>query len=275
MKRATTAIITTAGYGTRRLPVTKSLEKSMLPLGNRPVIDYLVEDCARAGIKDIYFVVSGPATQLRSYYERNVELEGYLDSVGKPQLAKAIMPPDGVRFHYIEQDLSDGRYGTTIPVWLARDYIPKDELVVITCGDAAIRDSDGSSSLRTMIEKGEPALLAVKVADDVDLSKTGGVIAVNEQGGFKAIVEHADPAVEPSRLKNSGFYLVPGSIVDLATAQVQNGDIAPNGEYQLTSVINDLAKQHPLKVAEATGVYLDAGDAKSWVEANVQLLEWA
>lgn len=275
MKRATTAVIMAAGYGSRRLPITKVLEKCMLPLGNRPVIDYVVEDCVRAGIKDIYFVVSGPATQLRSYYERDVELEDYLDSIGKTDLAKAIIPPAGVRFHYIEQDFSDGRYGTTIPVWLARDYVAKDELVVLATGDAAFRDSDGSSALQALIEGGEPAVLGITVSDDVDLRKTGGVISTNETGNFRAIVEHADPAVEPSRIKNGAFYLVPGSVVDLATDQVKNARVAYNGEYMLTDVITELGKTTPLKVVEASGVYLDAGDAESWVKANVQLLEWA
>lgn len=72
------AIIPVAGYGTRRLPVTKSIEKCMLPLLNRPIIDYVIEDVVRPGINDIYFVVSDGATQFCSFYERNVLLENYL-----------------------------------------------------------------------------------------------------------------------------------------------------------------------------------------------------
>ena len=74
----TKAIIIIAGYGTRRLPITKSIEKSMLPILNRPVVDYVVEDCIKAGITDIYFVVNKDAVQIRSYYGHNKVLEDYL-----------------------------------------------------------------------------------------------------------------------------------------------------------------------------------------------------
>lgn len=273
MKSCRKAIIPVAGYGTRRLPITKSIEKCMLPLGNRPVVDYVVEDCVKAGIRDIYFVVSGPATQLRSYYARDMKLEDYLRRSGKHELADSLMPPADVTFHFIEQDLDDGRYGTTVPVWLARDYIDQDELVVVAVGDAAFRDEEGNSSLESMIRAGKPAILTIRVGDDVDLSKTGGVVSVHDDGSFRAIVEHADPAVEPSRLKNSAFYLLPGSVATIATEQIAQNRVAYNGEFFLTDVVNELGLSHKLKVVEASGEYLDAGSLASWVRANAWLLE--
>ncbi|NCU40297.1 hypothetical protein EOL73_00875 [Candidatus Saccharibacteria bacterium] len=86
MKTCTKAIIAVAGYGTRRLPISKAVEKCMVPLLNRPIVDYVVEDCVKAGVKDIYFVVSGDARQLRNYYERDMELEAYLERKGKNDL---------------------------------------------------------------------------------------------------------------------------------------------------------------------------------------------
>ncbi len=267
--RVTKAIIATAGWGTRRMPVAKSVEKCMLPLGNRPTVDYLVQDCVDAGVTDIYFVVSGSAEQLRSYYSRNVELENYLRQKEKLELLDAVTPPQ-VTFHFIEQDLNDGRYGTTVPVWLARDYIADDELVLIAVGDAAFRDKDGSSDIVRAVQLGKPAIIGVRVGDDVDLSRTGGVISMTDTGDFRAIVEHADPAVEPSRLKNSAMYVLPGAITELVTKQIEERELSYNGEYFFTNVINEFAKEHTVGVYEATGEYLDSGDVGSWVRAN----EW-
>lgn len=81
--KCTKAIIPVAGWGTRRLPITKTIEKCMLPLGNRPVVDYAVQDCIAAGITDIYFVVGEQSTQIRDYYRSNVDLNDYLKRNGK------------------------------------------------------------------------------------------------------------------------------------------------------------------------------------------------
>ena len=75
MNKITKAIIPVAGWGTRRLPITKTIEKCMLPVGNRPIIDYVVEDCIKAGITDIYFVVSEGSTQVKRFYSNNPKLE--------------------------------------------------------------------------------------------------------------------------------------------------------------------------------------------------------
>src|SRR3989344_4992082 len=99
--KPTKAIIPVAGYGTRRLPVAKSIEKCMMPLLNRPIVDYIVEDCIKAGMSDIYFVISNGAPQLRSYYEHNQDLEDYLTKKGATEQLQAIKPPEGVNFHFV------------------------------------------------------------------------------------------------------------------------------------------------------------------------------
>src|SRR5687768_6322947 len=112
----TKAIIPVAGWGTRRLPITKSIEKCMLPIGNVPVIDFVVQDCLRAGITDFYFVVSGAATQLKGYYSHHADLNDYLVRGGKEDMLPLVTPPDAT-FHFVTQDTTNGQYGTTVPVW--------------------------------------------------------------------------------------------------------------------------------------------------------------
>lgn len=271
MKSCRKAIIAVAGYGTRRLPITKSIEKCMLPLGNRPVIDYIVADCVRAGITDIYFVVSGSAEQLRSYYSRHVALEDKLQESGKPQLIESITPPAGVRFHYIEQDLSDSRYGTSIPVWLCRDYIDEDELVLVMMGDDVTYSLSGESDIERLVGLNAPCMLGVPIVSG-DLSSYG-VIKLSDDHTFDSIVEKPAKGSEPSRMINVSKYVLPGTFMKYLDAAVRLG---PNqsGEYYITDPINQMVRGGTdLVVVEAQGTYLDTGSLENWVNANTWLLK--
>ena len=126
----TKAIIPVAGWGTRRLPITKAIEKCMLPIGNRPIVDYVVRDCLAAGINDIYFVVGESSTQLQLYYEENGALDAYLIANGKENLLPLVKPPREVRFHYITQP-ADGKYGTALPISVVMPEIEHGESVAV------------------------------------------------------------------------------------------------------------------------------------------------
>lgn len=270
MRSATKAIIAVAGYGARRLPITKAIEKCMLPLGNRPVIDYIVQDCINAGITDIYFVVSGQATQLRSFYSRNIDLENALRAKGKDVLADAIMPPENITFHYIEQDLKDGRYGTTVPVWLCRDYIDEDELILVMMGDDVTYNPESVSDIERLVSLKKPAILGVPIVHG-DLSQYG-VIAQTD-GIFTSIIEKPEAGHEPSRMINVSKYVLPGSFMNYADASIRKG-ANTSGEYFITDPINEMvAAGVELQVVEAQGTYLDSGTLEAWVHANQWLLE--
>ena len=243
----------------------------MLPLGNRPVIDYIVADCVKAGITDIYFVVSGQAAQLRSFYSRNIELEGALRAKGKSELADMIVPPANATFHFVEQDLSDGRYGTTVPVWLCRDYIHDDELVLIMMGDDVTYAPSGKSDIERLVALGSPSILGVPVLTG-DLSAYG-VIEQTQSGTFTSIVEKPAPGSEPSRMINVSKYVLPGSFMAYAEASVKKG-ANMSGEFFITDPINDMvADGVELVVLEARGTYLDTGTVEAWVAANQWVLE--
>jgi UTP--glucose-1-phosphate uridylyltransferase len=241
----------------------------MLPLGNRPVIDYMVRDCVKAGITDIYFVVSGSASQLRSYYERDIELEDKLRQNGKEEMIESIMPPSGTKFHYIEQDLSDGRYGTSVPVWLCRDYVEEDELVLIMMGDDVTYVTGGVSDIEKLVSLNQPAILGVPITEN-DLSSYG-VIKLRQNSVFDSIVEKPEPGKEPSRMINVSKYVLPGSFMTYVDMSVR-GPVNSSGEYYITDPINQLvANGAELSVLEAAGKYLDTGSLEAWVDANVWL----
>lgn len=268
----TKAIIPVSGYGTRRLPVTKAIEKCMLPLLNRPIVDYIVEDCVKAGIKDIYFVISDGSQQLRHYYSRDTRLEDYLKNKGNENLIGEITPPD-VRFHFIEQDMQDPRYGTTVPVWLCRDYIESGEHVLVIMGDQCLYRSDGGSEasdlMQVVAENGaDCGMIGVPVPHD-EVEKYG-VIEKDDQGNFVQIVEKPKKEDVLSNLNNASLYLFSSKMFNFIDADMHRPH---NGEYMITDPINAFVKGGgTIKVREAKGEYLDCGTVEGWVAANNYLL---
>ncbi len=273
----TKAIIPVAGYGTRRLPITKSIEKCMLPIVNRPVIDYVVEDCIKAGVKDIYFVVSPGSTQLQDYYSQKPDVAAYLRMNGKENMLPLIEPPHNVQFHFIEQDTSPGAdYGTAIPVWLCREFINTDEHVLVLMGDDFIFNPDGTSEAARLIEaakRGGSALLAAQVPHEV--VNRYGVIAAHEDNGVQRFdfIQEKPPVEEAaSNLINISKYIFEARFFhEYLEAAVQSQQ---EGEYYITDPMNAyVADGNLMQVLPAHGEYLDSGTAENWIHANNVVLD--
>ena len=260
------AIIPVAGWGTRRLPITKAIEKCMLPIGNRPIVDYVVQDCIAAGITDIYFVVSEWMTQIRSYYGDNGVLDTYLIGNGKEKLLPLVKPPQGVTFHFVTQD-TNGKYGTAIPVSLVVPELAQGESVVLLMGDDFIFNADGTSEIRRLLEatpEGGNAMLGANVARE--MVGHYGVIDMNEKSEFVRIVEKPNPADAPSTLINISKYVLN---YDLLMRIKHYSDIALSGEYYITEPINQYVMSGgSVVVVPARGEYLDGGSEGGWLHAN-------
>lgn len=265
----TKAVIPVAGWGTRMLPITKAIEKCMLPVGNRPVIDYIVQDIIRAGITDIFFVVGEKSTQLQDFYSTNTQLENYIQQKGKEELLPLILPPYGVTFHYITQLASD-KYGTSVPLGLVNEYIQEGESAVVIMGDQFfIRNTNGSNTadlISLAAEKGvSTALYGVEVPWE-DISK-GGAIESDQKGNFVRIVEKPSREEAPSNLNNASFYILNKEIFELARILPAN---PTRGEYEITDAINAyVATGGKMPVGKIDGLYLDCGTPEQWLKANV------
>lgn len=260
------AIIPVAGWGTRRLPITKAIEKCMLPVGNRPLVDYVVQDCVQAGITDIYFVVSEWMTQIQAYYTHNEVLEEYLRAADKDTLIEMVRPPAEVAFHFVTQNTND-RYGTAIPVALVASELRADESVVVLMGDDFIYNPDGTSEVAQLLaaaSDGGSAMLGVNVAPEV--VQQYGVIAMNEVNEFVRIVEKPAPQDAPSTLINVSKYVLNA---DLLQQIVRYSEQQISGEYMITEPINAFVQAGGVvKVVPARGRYLDGGSVEGWLEAN-------
>jgi UTP--glucose-1-phosphate uridylyltransferase len=262
----TKAIIPVAGWGTRRLPITKAIEKCMLPIGNRPLVDYVVQDCIAAGITDIYFVVSEWMTQIQAYYGDNGALETYLIGNEKEDKLPMIKPPRGVSFHFITQD-TNGKYGTAIPVSLVMPHIKEGESAVLLMGDDFIFNEDGSSEVQRLLDatpEGGNAMLGASVPRE--MVSHYGVIDMNERSEFVRIVEKPTPEEAPSTLINISKYVFNH---DLLKAVAQYAEIPLSGEYYITEPINQyVTNGGSVVVTPAQGQYLDGGSEGGWIHAN-------
>lgn len=264
----TKAIIPVAGYGTRRLPVTKAVEKCMLPIGNRPVVDYVVQDCIDAGIKEILFIVGEQSEQLQTYYGQNDKLNEYLLDHDKEGFLDEIQPPKGVQFRYITQP-AVGKHGTAAAVALAFDYIEHGESVAVLTGDDFFYNSDGSSEIARLLDatpENSNAILAAVLSVDDSVTGRYGSIEEDSRGNLIRITEHPETLPQPF-IKNVSKYILNYSMLKAVWEYVETE--TPDGEYYIFTPFEQMiANGEVMKVVSAQGQYLDGGNLAGWLYAN-------
>ncbi|MBQ9019935.1 hypothetical protein IJ096_01265 [Candidatus Saccharibacteria bacterium] len=270
--KITKAIIPVAGWGTRRLPITKVIEKSMLPVGNRPLVDYSVQELIEAGVTDIYMVISNvEPCQVREFYKDNLALNLYLEERGKKdRLALAKTLPSHVKIHYTSQDPS-GKYGTAVPIAMVAEEYNINEPVLVFMGDDFIWNPSGpsaASSLLSSLESSEEsAILGVEIPKE-EVEKYGVLSATD--GKLTGIVEKPSVAEAPSNLINVSKYIMSPALLQEIVQYVKENDFGPmDQEYLVTDPIYSYIKKGgTMRVAPTSGEYLDGGSVEGWVHAN-------
>lgn len=273
MPNITKAIIPVAGWGTRRLPITKVIEKSMLPVGNRPLVDYSVQELIAAGIKDIYMVVSNTEPcQVREYYRDNVALNQYLTERGKLdrlELAKTL--PDDVNIHYTVQDPS-GKYGTAVPVSMVVEEYNIDEPVILFMGDDLIWNPGGKTAAELLLEGVGGSSDAAILGLSMELSEISKFAALSkdESDYLTGIVEKPAPEEAPTNLGSVGKYILSTELQKEIVKYVQENDFgAQDQEYMITDPIESFIKKGgKMRVVETQGEQLDGGTLEGWIHAN-------
>lgn len=267
----TKAIIPVAGWGTRRLPITKIIEKSMLPVGNRPLVDYSVQELIKAGVKDIYMVISNvEPCQVREFYRDNLALNQYLIERGKEdRLALAKTLPDDVTIHYTVQDPS-GKYGTAVPIAMVVEEYKIDEPVLVFMGDDFIWNPGGESAAEALIKASngkDAAILGVEIP--IEKVEKYGVLEVKD-GNLVGVVDTPKPEEAPSNMINVSKYIMTPELLRNTVKYVRENDFGPQDqEYMITDVFDDFVKNGGvMRVAPTTGEYLDGGSVEGWVHAN-------
>ncbi|GHU08657.1 UTP--glucose-1-phosphate uridylyltransferase [Alphaproteobacteria bacterium] len=273
MAQITKAIIPVAGWGTRRLPITKAIEKCMLPIGNRPIVDYIVEDCARAGITDIYFVINDtPHSQLKDYYGHNTQFEKYLTEKNSTEKLKLLdTAPANVNFHYSVQP--GGKYGTAVPLALAIKEFGLDEQVLWCNGDDPFWNVPSGSAAKDLIDSiqnaDESAVMTVTKPRE-EMPKYG-MIVVGDDGLVTDLIEKPTYENAISNHANINRYVFSPKLLNMIIEYVDTFDVSQNerGEYEATDPIGDYIRASlPMRHLAATGEWLDSGNLEGWLYAN-------
>lgn len=268
----TKAIIPVAGWGTRRLPITKIIEKSMLPVGNRPLVDYSVQDLIKAGVTDIYMVISNvEPCQVKAFYQDNAALNQYLIDRGKEDRLKLAQTlPGDVKIHYVTQDPA-GKYGTAVPIAMVVEEYNINEPVLVFMGDDFIWNPGGKSSSESLLASlkdiEDSATLGVEVPKD-QVEKYG-VFSVDGDR-LVGVVEKPKAEEAPSNLINVSKYVMSPALLQEIVAYVKEHDFGPKDqEYGVTDPIDSyIQKGGVMRVARTTGKYLDGGSVEGWLHAN-------
>ncbi|HEX3082239.1 MAG TPA: sugar phosphate nucleotidyltransferase, partial [Candidatus Saccharimonadia bacterium] len=216
--KPTTAVILTAGIGTRMLPVTSAVQKELMPIGNRPVIDYVVSDLVAAGIERVIFVIRPGQTGLKTYYEGNPELEATLQRLGKTEALEQL---DAIhhqaKFEFVEQPAVLG-YGTAPALEAALPLLDPKEPVIVSASDDFVWHADGTSEMvafvQSYLESGaEGAIMTQELP--AERIQHYGALATREAGGrqyLTDIVEKPALGTAPSNLSNISKYILGGRL---------------------------------------------------------------
>lgn len=260
-------VIPVAGLGTRFLPATKAQPKEMLPVVDKPIIQYVVEDAVRSGITDIIMVTGPSKRAVEDHFSPNYELVNLLKKQGKEDVAEAVKKiADMANFIFVRQK---GPYGNGTPVLCAKNIIGNEPFAVMW-GDEFFY-TPKKSQLQQLIEVyekyGEPVLTTCKVSDE-DTKRYGIIDASQvEENVFKVkkIVEKPGPEKAPSRLASLGGFIFTPDIFEA----LEKTKIGKGGELWLADANEKVLKKRPIYARLIEGTYYDTGSKLGYLKANV------
>ena len=270
MNKITKAVFPVAGLGTRFLPATKASPKEMLPIVDKPLIQYAVEEAVAAGITELVFVTSSTKRALEDHFDKSYELETELEKKGKTDALKLVrnVVPRGVSCIYVRQAEA---LGLGHAVLCARPVIGDNPFAVILPDD--LIDGNGSGVVSQMVKAYEQdgcSQLGVEEVPKEDTDKYGIVNTVsdsNENNTLKVekIIEKPRPEQASSNLAVVGRYILTPMIFDL----LENTERGAGGEIQLTDAISALLQHEDVSAFRFSGKRYDCGSKLGYLKATV------
>ena len=267
MKKVRKAVIPAAGLGTRFLPATKAIAKEMLPIIDKPTIQFIVEEAIQAGIEDILVVTGKAKRPIEDHFDSNFELEHNLEKSGKTELLKLVEETTGIRLHFIRQKRP---LGLGHAVLQAKSFVGNEPFVVML-GDDIMEDTVPlTKQLINDYEATKASTLAVMPIPHEETSKYGVIDPISEVSkglyDVNAFVEKPKPEDAPSDLAIIGRYLLTPEIFEILETQ----EPGLGGEIQLTDAIDTLNKTQRVFAHEFTGKRYDVGNKMGMLEANIE-----
>ena len=269
-KRVRKAVIPAAGLGTRFLPATKALAKEMLPIVDKPTIQFIVEEALASGIEDILVVTGKSKRSIEDHFDSNFELEYNLKEKGKDDLLKLVDESTGIRLHFIRQSHPRGLGDAVLQ---AKAFVGNEPFVVLLGDD--LMDINGTKTPLTKqliddYEATHASTIAVMPVPHEEVSAYG-VIAPQGEGvnglySVETFVEKPNPEDAPSDLAIIGRYLLTPEIFDLLEKQ----EPGAGNEIQLTDAIDALNKTQRVFAREFKGKRYDVGDKYGYMKTSIE-----
>lgn len=269
-KHVRKAVIPAAGLGTRFLPATKALAKEMLPIVDKPTIQFIVEEALRSGIEDILVVTGKSKRSIEDHFDSNFELEYNLKEKGKTDLLKLVDETTGINLHFIRQSHPRGLGDAVLQ---AKAFVGNEPFVVLLGDD--LMDINGTDlpltkQLINDYEKTHASTIAVMPVPHEEVSAYG-VIAPQGEGvnglySVETFVEKPAPEEAPSDLAIIGRYLLTPEIF----AILENQKPGAGNEIQLTDAIDTLNKTQRVFAREFKGKRYDVGDKFGYMKTSIE-----
>ena len=269
-QKITKAVFPVAGLGTRFLPATKAIAKEMLPVVDKPLIQYAVEEAVAAGIDTMIFVTSRSKNAIMDHFDKAYELETELEAKNKTELLKIlkdIVPPN-VSCVFIRQAEA---LGLGHAVYCARPVIGDEPFAVILADDMVEDGTRGCmAQMVDLYKEKQTSILGVERINPADTASYGIVKTPETTGQYapiEVIVEKPKPEVAPSNLAVVGRYILTPAIFD----KIKKTGRGAGGEIQLTDAIADLLKDETVLAYEFEGTRYDCGAKLGFLIANVEM----
>jgi len=271
LERIRKAVIPAAGLGTRFLPATKSSPKEMLPVVDKPAIQYVVEEAVQAGLTDILIITGRNKRAIEDHFDRNFELEHFLDQTGKHELLKEVQfTSDLADIHYVRQR---DPLGLGHAVSVARHHVGNEPFAVLLADDIMV---DEGSLLRSMLdvhERHHCSCVALQEVSPDEISSYGCVAPAADTAPGEGLIEIAGVVEKPAQNEAPSNLAIIGRYVFTPLIFSMLDQISPGrgGELQLTDAIAMLLQREAVFGYECRGGRYDVGQKLDFLRANVEL----
>jgi len=262
-------VIPVAGWGTRSLPASKNIPKEMLPIFNKPVVQYVVEEAIRSGIKDVVFITNRDKSAIEDHFDYNLQLESVLERAGKKALLDQVH--DVAEMANIISIRQKQQLGLGHAVLVAKEVVRYDDAFGIMVGDDLIFGQDaGLCQLMEITAKtGLPSIGVMEVPAD-KVNRYGIVAGVEESPGVYRVTEMVEKpeigkAPQNSTMAIVGRYVLTPEIFDY----LEKAEPGHGGEIQLTDALYALARDKGMLAVKMNGQRFDAGDWSEYLTANI------
>ncbi|MGD6816606.1 UTP--glucose-1-phosphate uridylyltransferase GalU [Metabacillus sp. 113a] len=266
MKKVKKAIIPAAGLGTRFLPATKAMPKEMLPIVDKPTIQYIIEEAIESGIEDLIIVTGKGKRAIEDHFDHNFELEQNLFEKEKYDLLEKVKHSSGINIHYIRQKEPKGLGHA---VWCARKFIGSEPFAVLLGDDIVQAETPCLKQLIKEYDNTGSSVIGVQTVGDDKTHRYGIIDPLTKEGQLYQVnrfVEKPKLGTAPSNLAIMGRYVLTPEIFEL----LEHQETGAGGEIQLTDAIQKLNEQQRVYAYDFAGKRYDVGEKFGFIQTTIE-----